>query len=92
MRSLASLSMIAVVALMGGVAVSAQDYSPAFRPDAMDDRPAGEPNQVMVLATRIFRNGVTVSVPRRSSRSCPALQNGSPQRSPRRIVPGFFAI
>ncbi|BAK65938.1 hypothetical protein SLG_12630 [Sphingobium sp. SYK-6] len=51
MRSLASLSMIAVVALMGGAAVSAQDYSPAFRPDAMDDRPVGEPNQVMVLAS-----------------------------------------
>ena len=30
---------------------SAQDYRPAFQPSELDDRPAGAPNEVMVLAS-----------------------------------------
>lgn len=30
---------------------SAQDYRPAFKPDRLEDRPAGEPNQVLVLGS-----------------------------------------
>jgi len=33
------------------VASAVQDYRPAFRPDQLDDQPAGAPNEVMVLGS-----------------------------------------
>ena len=48
-----SLLLSTVIALsMGGAgASSANGYEPAFRPAALDDEPAGPPNEVMVLGT-----------------------------------------
>ena len=47
------LSVVSVVFLTlgGGGLASAQDYRPSFQPDKLTDRPAGEPNEILVLAS-----------------------------------------
>ncbi|PEQ13889.1 hypothetical protein B2G71_06195 [Novosphingobium sp. PC22D] len=51
MRPSFPLRVIAIIAMAFPSAVSGQAYSPAFRPARMTDEPAGEPNEVMVLAS-----------------------------------------
>ena len=50
------MKIVAVVATMvlamgAGNLASAQEYVPSFQPDRLTDRPVGEPNEVMVLAS-----------------------------------------
>lgn len=42
---------ILIALAMAASSAAAQDYRPAFDPARLDDRPAGAPNQVMVLGT-----------------------------------------
>ena len=50
MRILSIVSMV-VLAIGTGNLASAQDYHPSFQPDRLNDRPAGEANEVLVLAS-----------------------------------------
>lgn len=50
MKFLSVISMVFLSVGTGNLA-SAQEYQPSFQPDKMSDRPAGEPNEVMVLAS-----------------------------------------
>lgn len=50
MRLLSVLSAVFLATGCGNLA-SAQEYHPSFQPDKIDDRPAGEPNEVLVLAS-----------------------------------------
>jgi hypothetical protein len=45
------LSAVAALTIAGAGASSAKDYTPAFQPAGIDDKPAGPPNEVMVLGT-----------------------------------------
>lgn len=51
MKILSLVSIAAVVGFAVASAVSAQTYHPAFQPDELDDRPAGAPNEIMVLGS-----------------------------------------
>ena len=44
---------VALLSMVAGCAgmLSAQSYQPSFRPDAMKDRPAGQPNEVLVVGS-----------------------------------------
>jgi len=39
------------LAALGSGMVSAQSYQPSFRPDTLEDRPAGRPNEVLVVGS-----------------------------------------
>jgi hypothetical protein len=43
-------ALLSLAALSSGM-VSAQSYQPSFRPDALEDRPAGRPNEVLVVGS-----------------------------------------
>lgn len=45
------LSTMAALTIAGAGASNAQGYEPAFQPGALDDEPAGPPNEVMVLGS-----------------------------------------
>ena len=46
-----TLSISSLVAVLAASVALAQSYTPAFRPATLDDKPAGAPNEVMVLGT-----------------------------------------
>lgn len=48
-----TMAFVLIAAGLSGV-VNAQSYRPSFRPDALKDRPAGHPNQVLVLGSPHF--------------------------------------
>lgn len=47
--------LLSVTAVSSGM-VNAQSYEPPFRPDALEDRPAGRPNEVLVVGSPHLSN------------------------------------
>lgn len=50
MRFLSIISVL-FLSMWSGSLASAQEYHPSFQPDELSDRPVGDPNEVMVLAS-----------------------------------------